>query len=100
MLKKNRHMRFNSIISSQWLNDLPPGTLRMMDVVCLYRNHSIEKLTELYNKARIAVPLPEFIDMYTDATDPDTNPYGFLYIDMNNGTFRKSFADEYVLKGE
>jgi hypothetical protein len=94
MLKRNRHYHFKSIISSQWLNDLPPGSLRMMDVLCLYRGHSIEKLTDIYKKARLGIPLDEFIQLYTDAT---SKPFGFLYMDMNEGTFRKSFTDEYVL---
>ena len=94
MLKKNRHFHFKSVVSSHWINDLLPDALRMMDVVCLYRGHSTEKLTELYKKARLGVSLEEFMEMYADATSV---PFGFLYIDMNEGTFRKSFADEYVL---
>ena len=93
MLKKNRHFHFKSVVSSHWVNDLLPEALRTMDNVFLYRGHSAAQLEELYKKARLGVTLEEFMDVYTDATSV---PFGFLYIDMNEGTFRKSFADEYV----
>jgi hypothetical protein len=61
MLKKNRHFRFKSIVSSQWLNDIPPDALRMMDNVLLYRGHSKVKLIEIHEKAGLKVPLHEFL---------------------------------------
>jgi hypothetical protein len=88
LLKKNRHFKCKVIISSQWLNDLPPSGLGQMNLVCLFRGFSIEKLGEFHSKARLAIPLQEFIDLYKDATAEE---YGFLYIDMDNNVYRKKF---------
>ncbi|MGH7239314.1 MAG: hypothetical protein ACREHG_04515, partial [Candidatus Saccharimonadales bacterium] len=92
LLKKNRHFKCKVIISSQWLNDLPPSGLGQMNMVCLFRGFSVEKLGEFHSKARLAMPLEKFIDLYKDATAED---YGFLYIDMDNNVYRKKFDRAY-----
>lgn len=93
LLKKNRHFKCKVIISSQWMNDLPPSALGQMNLVCMFRGFSMEKLEEFHSKARLSAPLEKFIEMYKDAVSVE---YGFLCIDMDKNTFRKKFSDEYL----
>jgi hypothetical protein len=95
LLKKNRHFKSKVIISSQWLNDIPPTALGQMSLVCLFRGFSVEKLEEFHSKARLSLPLEEFITMYKDATSDD---FGFLCIDTDNNTYRKKFDQAYTLE--
>lgn len=94
LLKKNRHFKCKVIISSQWLNDLPPSALGQMSLVCLFRGFSVEKLEELHSKGRLSIPLEMFVALYKDAVATD---YGFLCIDTDKNTYRKKFAEQYQL---
>jgi len=94
LLKKNRHFKSKVIISSQWLNDIPPDALGQMSLVCLFRGFSVEKLEEFHSKARLSLPLEQFIELYRDATSID---YGFLTIDTDNNTYRKRFDLQYLI---
>ncbi len=95
LLKKNRHFKSKVIISSQWLNDIPPAALGQMSLVCLFRGFSVEKLEEFHNKARLSIPVDDFVTMYKDATSAD---YGFLCIDTDNNTYRRKFDEQYALQ--
>jgi hypothetical protein len=97
LLKKNRHFKFKMIISSQWLNDLPPMGLGMMSVVCIFNGFSVEKLEELRGKLRLPVTEEEFASMYKDAT---SIPYGFLYIDTDSNQYRSKFDKQYDIGSE
>ena len=97
LLKKNRHFKCKVIISSQWLNDIPPAALGQMNLVCLFRGFSVEKLEEFHSKARLSIPFEDFKTLYLDATKDD---YGFLAIDMDKGTYRKKFDVQYDTPGE
>ena len=95
LLKKNRHFKCKVIVSSQWLNDLAPESLRQMNIVCLFHGFSLEKLQEFHSKSNLGVPFDKFLEMYEDAT---TEPYSFLYVDTDNGTYRKKFNLEYSVE--
>ena len=95
LLKKNRHYKCKVIISSQWLNDLAPDALRQMNVVCLFQGFSVDKLEEFYAKANLGIPFEQFHGMYNDATKED---YSFLYVDTDNGIYRKKFDREYQVE--
>ena len=92
LLKKNRHFKTKVIISSQWLNDLPPEALRQINIMCLFQGFSISKLEEFHKKANLGIPLIDFVDMYNDATK---EPYGFLYVDTDTGVYRNKFDQQY-----
>ena len=92
LLKKNRHFKCKVIVSSQWLNDLAPESLRQMSVVCMFRGFSLDKLEEFHAKANLGLPLDNFVALYQDATK---EKFSFLYIDMDHGKYRKKFNLEY-----
>ena len=94
LLKKNRHFKCKVIISSQWLNDIPPAALGQMSVVCLLRGFSVDKLVEFHSKARLGVDQERFVEMYREAT---SEPFGFLYIDMDKNKYRNKFDREYSI---
>lgn len=95
LLKKNRHLKFKVIVSSQWLNDLHPEARRQMDYIILFKGQSAKKIEEVYAAADLSITLEEFQKIYEDAT---VKPYSFLYIDTVNGTFRKNFNEEYLIE--
>ena len=94
LLKKNRHFKCKVIISSQWLNDITPAALVQMSIMCLLRGFSVDKLLEFHSKARLNVSTERFVEMYKDAT---SEPFGFLYIDMDKGKYRNRFDREYSI---
>jgi len=94
LLKKNRHFKCKVIISSQWLNDIPPSALGQMSIVIMLRGFSEPKLAEFHSKARLSIPIEKFVEMYKDATSV---PYGFLYIDLEHHKFRSKFDAQYEL---
>ena len=57
LLKKNRHFKSKVIISSQWLNDIPPAALGQMSLVCLFRAFSADKLEDFHSKAHLSLSL-------------------------------------------
>ena len=94
LFKKNRHFKCKVIISSQWLNDIKPESLGQMSVVCMLQGFSVEKLEEFHSKMRLSIPVDEFVTLYKDAT---ADKFGFLYIDVDHGKYRKRFNEEYEL---
>ena len=88
LLKVNRHFLSKTLLSSQWLNDLAPGSRKQMDYFILFRGHMDKKLEEIYRDANLAIPLEQFIAVYKFATE---EPFSFLYVDTNTGEFRRNF---------
>ena len=91
LLKTNRHFKSRVIISSQYLNDLSIASRMQLDYILLFKGMSFEKLEETYKNLDISISLPEFMEMYTIATN---EPYSFFYIDIRNDRFRKNFDTE------
>ena len=88
LLKVNRHFLAKTLISSQWLNDLQPGSRKQMDYFILFRGHMPKELEEIYKDANLAITLEQFISVYKFATE---QPFSFLYIDTTLGQFRRNF---------
>lgn len=93
-LKKNRHYKAKVIISSQWLNQLRPGSIANLDYMLIWKNIPEDKLKECYNKIDLSIDFNEFLWLYNDAT---YEKYNFLYIDIRNEKFRKNFNKEYFI---
>jgi hypothetical protein len=94
LLKANRHYKMKVIISSQYPNDLLPEQIKQMDYLLLFRSHSLEKLHKLYKDADLSIPFEVFYKMYKYAT---SIPYGFLYIDCTNESFRQNFNKKFFV---
>lgn len=91
LLKTNRHYKSKVIISSQYPKDLKPESLKQLDYLLLLGKHTDDKLTEIYNQVDLSIPLDSFLRLYHYAT---SNPFSFLYIDVNKDEYRKNFNKE------
>jgi hypothetical protein len=94
LLKKNRHYRSRCIISSQYMNDLDPQSIKQMDYLLLLPGQDEEKLKILHKHADLKLDLPEFVDLYKDATG---EKYNFLYVETPTQKYRHNFDSEYEI---
>lgn len=92
-LKRNRHYKAMTILSSQYLNDLAPQTRRQLDYWLLFKGFDDDKLEQIYRDADISVEFDEFKEMYKIATNEQ---YNFFYIDTVNNEFRKNFSEKFI----
>lgn len=95
LIKKHRHFKSKIICSSQYPNDLAPESRKNIDIFLLFGGHSENKLEELYNNMDLQIPFDLFLGLYTNATK---EKYSFLFIDRNNGEFRKGFNMRYLIE--
>lgn len=94
LLKKNRHFKAKILVSSQYLNDLPPQSRKQMDNILIFKGQPQKKLDEIYRDFDIAISPEQFYIIYQKATE---KLYSFLYIDRFNDTFRRNFNFEFEL---
>ena len=95
ILKKNRHYMVKIIINSQWVNDLLPSQRKMMDLWMIFRGMSQDKLKEIWRDADISFSFELFWKIYKKSTK---KPYSFLYIDTSDGSMRRNFDTQIILK--
>ena len=88
LLKTNRHYKSKVIISSQWLNDIPPMARRQIDVYLIFSGVNQDKLLELFNNSDLNINFDEFIKLYKMAT---SEKYSFFYVDASNCKYRINF---------
>lgn len=89
LLKKNRHYKIMTLISSQWFNDLTPGARSNINVIILYGGVPLKKLKDIYDTYINDIPFEQFINIYETATN---EKYNFLYINTDNPKdIRKNF---------
>jgi hypothetical protein len=89
LCKKSRHMKASVYISSQYVHDLLPQTLKQLSYFICFRSMTREKLDHIHSMLDLAIDLDRFYDLYDYATK---EPYNFLYIDMRNQSYRKNFS--------
>lgn len=94
LLKTNRHYKSKVIISSQYLNDLDPQSLKQLDYYLVFPANAQEKVELVWKYADLSMGFETFYDVYNDAT---SEKYNFLYVDVNNDKLRKNFDKEYKL---
>ena len=90
--KRNRHMKAMDIISTQWINDLLPESLKQFDYLLLFKGLTDEKLLKVKNDADLSIPFEKFRAIYNDCVK---DKYCFLYIDTRNEVYRKNFNMRY-----
>jgi hypothetical protein len=88
LLKTSRHHHSRVIISTQWLNDLRPASVRQLDYILLFRGLPDDKLIELHKKITTPTPIRDFLNIYRNCT---ILPYSFMYIDVKRGLYRRNF---------
>ena len=94
LLKTNRHFKSKVILSSQYVNDLSPQSRKQIDYWLLFGGHKMEKLKIIYDDADLNIPFEEFIHLCEHAK---AEKYNFLYIDVRDVAFRKSFDKLYKI---
>lgn len=88
LLKTNRHEKAKVILSSQYLTDLQPQSIKQLDYCMLFKAFGDDKLRKIYELFDFSVDYGKFADVYKYATEA---PFSFLYIDVRTEQFRKNF---------
>ena len=88
LLKKNRHFKAKCILSSQYIHDLLPASLKQIDYWLIFKGMPDDKLQHIYKMADISIPFELFVQIYKKATE---KMYSFLYIDTQKEIFRRNF---------
>jgi hypothetical protein len=94
LLKMNRHFRCKIFISSQYMNDLLPESIKQMDYCLIFRGEPELKLIKLHENLDLSIDFELFKKLYYDATK---EKYSFLYIDVRQEKFRRNFNKQYLL---
>lgn len=94
-LKKNRHFKSKMLISSQYPNDLDVQGRMQLNYWLLFKGHSAKKLEEILKGTDLDMPFETFKSLYDKAT---SEPYSFLYIDVNGPEFRQGFDTELIVE--
>jgi hypothetical protein len=89
LTKKSRHFLASVYISSQYLLDCNPSTLKQLSYFICFRSMTRDKLEHIHKMLDLSIDLEKFFDLYDYAT---AEPYSFLYVDMKNQTYRKNFS--------
>lgn len=92
LLKKNRHFKLMTIISSQDVSDLKPDARKQMDYVLLFPRIDIDKLEKVRDNMGLPISFDKFSEIYHDATN---KPYNFLYVSRDD-EFRHNFTHKYI----
>ena len=91
LLKKNRHFKCKTIISSQYIMDMRPGAINQLDYLILFKNIPRNKLEQTHEKLALdhIIPFDDFEKLYHSATE---KKYNFLVIDKKHDAFRHNFS--------
>jgi hypothetical protein len=88
LLKKNRHLKSNVIISSQYLHDLAPMSIKQLDYFVCFKSFSEDKLQLVHKGLDLSIEFDKLWNLYQHCT---SKPYSFLYINVRNEEFRCNF---------
>jgi hypothetical protein len=97
LCKKSRHFKASVYISSQYVNDLQPQSIKQLDYFLCFRSFSRDKLEHIHKLLDLTINIDKFYDIY-DYCFADPKGYDFLYIDTRNQEFRKNFNKKLVLE--
>jgi len=88
LLKKNRHLKANVIISSQYLHDLQPSSIKQLDYFIAFKSFSDDKLALIHKGLDLSINFNELLNIYQHCTE---KPYSFLYINVRSEEYRCNF---------
>ena len=89
LMKMNRHIKSKTVVSSQYPNDLNVPARQQASYWLLFKGHPLDKLEQMYRIMDLSIEFLQFIKMYIFATT--SVKFGFLYVDTQEGTFRRCF---------
>jgi hypothetical protein len=93
LLKSNRHYKCKVLLSSQWMNDMLPSSLRQLDYCILFGGHDLVKLEKIHRDLDLSIKYEDFIKLYNEVT---AKKYNFLYIDVLNEKYRLNLDQEII----
>ncbi len=79
------------IISTQYVNDIPPTARSQFDFVLAFKGHRDIKVETIRKMMDSQIDEQQFLDMYHEAT---AEPYSFLYCNCRDSTYRINFDTE------
>lgn len=94
LMKKNRHCTVRLLISTQFITDIAPSSIRQLDYLIIMKGQPDKRLQEIHSKAAMSIDYADFVKLYNDATEA---PYSFLYCDLHSCVFRENFNIQYQL---
>ena len=98
LLKKSRHFLSAVYISSQYIHDLQPQSIKQLDYFLCFRSFSRDKLEHIYKLLDLSIGLEKFVDIYDYCFRDPNERFSFLYIDVRSQTFRKNFNKNLTLE--
>lgn len=102
LLAKNRHYKLKTFFSCHSVNNLEPQAIGCIDTFHLFRAIPNTRIDELKEKADITFKndnkhTSKLQEIYDFATK---EPFSFLTIDRNDGSFRKNFNEKIIVDSE
>lgn len=94
LLKMNRHLKCKVIVSSQYPNDVEPGSRKQFDYWILFGGHDEAKIETIHADSGVSHDFETFKKLYKQATEKKFN---FLYVDTNQNIYRKNFNEKFIL---
>lgn len=88
LLKKNRHLKANVILSSQYLHDLTPSSIKQLDYFIAFKSLSDDKLETIHKGLDLSLDLEKLLMYYHYCVE---KPYSFLYINVRTEEYRCNF---------
>lgn len=88
LLKKNRHLKANVILSSQYLNDLTPMAIKQLDYFICFKSFSQDKLLLAHKGLDLSIDFDKLWSLYNHCVE---KPYSFLYVNARTEQFRCNF---------
>jgi mRNA-degrading endonuclease RelE of RelBE toxin-antitoxin system len=93
-LKKSRHYKCRTILSSQNLISIKPTSFSQLYAVYIWKGFSKPYIKVLYERLNINMSFNQFYELYKQIT---LEKYAFLNIDLRNGDMKRNF-DKNLLK--
>lgn len=98
LLKKSRHFLSAVYISSQYVMDLLPMSIKQLDYFLCFRSFSADKLEHIYKLLDLSIGLDKFVNIYEYCFKDPNDRFSFLYIDVRSQKFRKNFNKNLVIE--
>jgi len=95
LLKKNRHLKANVIISSQYLHDLSPASIKQLDFFVAFKSFSEDKMQLVHKGLDLSLDFEKLWNLYQHCT---SKPYSFLYINVRTEEYRCNFNKKLELE--
>jgi hypothetical protein len=91
-VKVARHHKCSTVISSQYLNDLPRNLRQNIDVFLIFGEFPFDKIKAIHSEMDIPLDFETFYKIYSDAT---SQKYSFFMIDVRNTQYRQNYNIKY-----